>query len=69
MALTDIIFYDVVAVADRGNVGTVEDTTAAHHSLFLTTPAIADVESGVVYGPQNTLTGTLTGGGPTYYSY
>ncbi len=71
MALTDIIFYEVVAVADRGNIGEVEDTTASSHTLFVTTPAIEDVKTGVIYGLQNSLSGTLAGGGggPTYYAY
>lgn len=71
MALTDVIFYEVVASVNRGNTGTVEDTTASHHTLFVTIPAITDVKTGVIYGLQNNLTGTLTGsgGGPTYYAY
>ena len=68
MALTDIIFYDVVAVVNRGNVGVVADTTASHHTMFLTTPVVTNVTTGVVYGPQNSLTGTSAGGGAAHGS-
>lgn len=72
MALTDIVFYEVIAEANRGNIGTVADAVADVSNMYITIPAIADVESGVVYGRQDSLTGTLTGGGgggPTYYAY
>ena len=72
MALTDIVFYDVVAEADRGNTGVVADSVASTSTLYLTVPEVADVESGVVYGRQDSQTGTLVGGGgggPTYYAY
>ena len=71
MALTDIIFYDVSVESNRGNVGLVTDTVVETATLFTTIPAVNDVELGVVYGPQDSQTGTLEGGGggPTYYAY
>jgi hypothetical protein len=72
MALTDIIFYEVVAEANRGDTGEVQNSTADTSTLYVTIPAVGDVESGVVYGRQDSETGTLVGGGgggPTYYAY
>lgn len=72
MALADIIFYAVVAEADRGNVGVIENTTADHHTLFVTIPLVTQVENGIIFGGQNSLVGTFAGGGgggPTYFAY
>ncbi len=71
MALTDIIFYDVSAEANRGDIGLVENSVTDTSTLYITIPAIGDVESGVIYGLQDSQTGTLSGGGggPSYYAY
>ena len=71
MALTDIVFYEVISEANRGNIGTVADAVADVSNMYITIPVIATVQSGIVYGRQDSLTGTLTGGGggPTYYAY
>lgn len=72
MALTEITFGENTYHVNRGNTGTISDSCETLISvLFLTVPLIANVTSGTQYGPQNSLTGTATGGGggPTYYSY
>lgn len=73
MALTDIIFYDVSAEANRGDIGTVTDSVTDTSTSYITIPAVGDVEAGVVYGLQDSQTGTLVGGGggggSTYYAY
>ena len=72
MALTDIVFYEVVAEANRGDTGVVADSVTDTSRLYITLPAVGDVDTGVVYGSQDSLTGTSAGGGgggPTYYAY
>jgi hypothetical protein len=70
MALTDIIFYDIVAEANRGNIGVVSDTTIDTHTLFLISPITGDVRVNISYGPQGSFIGTLSpsGGGSSGYS-
>ena len=66
MALTDVLFMSANAAnADRGDVGALEDILpdGMSNRLFLTTPTAAQVESGVVFGSQDSLTGTFVGGG------
>jgi len=66
MALADVVFTgNNSSVANRGNVGVVADSCSSSvvHKLTLSTPAPADVLSGVLYGQQgSSLTGTLVGG-------
>jgi hypothetical protein len=71
MALTDIVFYEVISEINRGNIGLIADSATDTSTLYLTIPAEADVESGIIYGRQDSNTGTLVGGGggPTYYAY
>lgn len=73
MALTDVVFFNVSSQASRGDVGAISDSDGLmSHTLYVTIPAIANVATGIVYGRQNSLTGTMSGGGgggPTYYSY
>lgn len=70
MALTDITFFDVTAEANRGNIGSVSNTTAETSFMFLTSPIIGDVRTSIAYGPQDSFIGTLnpSGGGGSGYS-
>lgn len=67
MALTDIVYSDnFSALADRGNIGTLVDidyTPTLADYVYRTEPPIANVQLGIVYGPQDTLTGTYSGSG------
>lgn len=70
MALTDIVFDTETSVASRGNVGVISDSTINSHTLELSVPVVGDVKLATVYGPQDSLTGTLVtgGGGGSGYS-
>lgn len=66
MALTDIVFDDNnSAAAARGDIGSAVDSLSPQmsHRLLLSVPTAAQVETGVVFGPQDSLTGTFVGGG------
>lgn len=68
MALTDVLFMSAnAAEADRGDIGTLEDTTANVSRLFIALPDASAVQIGVDYGHQgDEFTGAYTGGGNTY---
>lgn len=71
MALTDVVSPTGISNMARGNVGTVTDVVVPRGSdkIFIDTPVVGDVKSGVQYGQQGTeLTGTYTGSGATTYS-
>lgn len=66
MALTDVLFMSGnSASAGRGDIGTLEDVLPDDmtNRLFITVPIAAQVESGVVFGRQDSQTGTFIGGG------
>jgi hypothetical protein len=67
MALTDIVSEaGESSAAARGNVGVITDALSRDsmsNSLFLTVPLASQVETGVVFGPQDGLTGSFAGGG------
>ncbi len=69
MALTDIVSEAGMAAnasfADRGDVGSLVDQLGDPDvsRLYITLPDVAEVQSGVVFGNQDSETGTYVGGG------
>jgi hypothetical protein len=69
MALTDIVAEIGASAnasfADRGDVGSLVDQLGDPNAsrLFITLPTAAQVETGVMFGNQDSLTGTFVGGG------
>lgn len=69
MALTDIVseagMSANASLADRGDVGSLVDQLGDPNvsRLYITLPDVAEVQSGVVFGNQDSETGTYVGGG------
>ena len=67
MALTDIVSEGgESSAAARGDIGTLEDILDSRgycNRLTLAVPTVGQVQTGVVFGPQSSLTGTYVGGG------
>lgn len=69
MALTDIVSEAGMSAnasfADRGDVGSLVDQLGDPNAsrLYLTVPAASAVQSGVVFGAQDSESGTYVGGG------